>query len=218
MKVSLFTFLLAVILFSSCDEQNGPEIQGSDNIISEAREVDAFESIQISSVINATITKGIQDLSISANDNIIALVQTEVRDNILYVDLEDGNYGEISVTANIVLPELIELTTIGVNTVHVDQFENLDQLELNIEGVGNIQMSGSANEVIIDSSGASNLEAFNFTVTNCEINLTGVGNVQITVTEELSGALSGVGNILYKGSPEVIDVDVTGVGNVVNSN
>ncbi len=217
MKSSLYTFLLAIILFSACDEQNGPEIQGSDNIITEVREVGSFERIHISSVINAKIVKGAQRLSITANDNIIELVQTEVRNQILYIDLEDGNYGEISITANIDTPEFDELTTVGVNAVEVSQFDNLDQIELNIEGVGNIQMSGSANEVFINSSGASNLEAFDFTSSNCEINLTGVGNVQITVTEELSGALSGVGNILYKGTPE-IDVDVTGVGNVVDSN
>ncbi len=217
MKVSFYLFLFGIILFSACDDQNGPEIQGSENIISEVREVGSFESIHISSVINATIVKGGQNLAISANDNIIDLVQTEVRDRVLFIDLEDGNYGEISITANIAAPELLGLTTVGVNTVQVNQFEDLDQVEINIEGVGNIQMSGSANEVSINSSGASNLEAFNFITSNCEINLTGVGNVQITVTGELSGALSGVGNILYKGTPE-IDVDVTGVGNVVNSN
>ena len=217
MRTSFYTFLTSIVLFFACDDQNSPEIQGSENIISEVREVGAFESIHISSVINATIVTGAQDLSISANDNIIDLVITEVRDQILYIDLEEGNYGEISITAHITTPEFYELTTVGINSIQVNQFDGLDQVELNIEGVGNIEISGSANEVLVNSSGASNLEGFDFTVTNCEINLTGIGNVQITATEELSGALSGVGNILYKGTPK-IDVDVTGVGNVVNSN
>ncbi len=217
MKVSHYLFLLFVIAISACEDQDGPQIEGSENIITEARALDAFESIHISSIINATIVKGTQDVSITANDNIIDLVKTEVRNGVLFVDLEDGNYGEITVTANIAATEMEALTTVGVNTVSVKQFTNLEQIELNIEGVGNVQMSGSANKMIINSSGASNLEAFDFTTSNCEINLTGVGNVQVTVTDELSGALSGVGNILYKGTPE-IDVDVTGVGNVVNAN
>ncbi|MEP5614136.1 MAG: DUF2807 domain-containing protein [Cyclobacteriaceae bacterium] len=217
MKISIYAVLFSIIILSGCENLDGPQIQGSENVISESREVGSFESIHISSVINATIEQGEQAVSIRANDNIMDLIYTEVRDNILYIDLEEGNYGEISITVAITNDQLLTLTTVGVNSVFVQQFNDLDRLEVNIEGVGDIQMSGSAREVAINSSGSSNLEAFDFICENCEIDLTGVGNVQITVTEELVGALSGVGNILYKGSPE-IDVEVTGVGNVVNSN
>ncbi|MEP1097614.1 MAG: DUF2807 domain-containing protein [Cyclobacteriaceae bacterium] len=217
MKASVYAILFSIIVLSGCEDLDGPEIRGSENIISESRELDSFESIHISSVINAIIEQGDQVVSVQANDNIIDLINTEVRDNVLYIDLEDGNYDDISITVSISNRELTALTTVGVNTVQIDQFNDLAQFDLNIEGVGNIQMSGSAKRVAINSSGSSNLEAFDFTCLHCEIDLTGVGNVQITVTEELVGALSGVGNILYKGSPE-IDVDVTGVGNVVNSN
>lgn len=217
MRISVLIILLSSALFISCDEQNGLEIRGSENIVSEVRELPSFESIHISSVINAVIIQGEQAISISANDNIIELVKTEVIDNVLFVDLEDGDYDEISITASISNHELIELTTVGVNSVSVSDFEDLDKLTLNIEGVGNVQLSGSAQNATIHSSGASNLEAFDFSISNCEVNLTGVGNVQITVIDELFGALSGVGNIQYKGTPE-IDVEVTGVGNIVNAN
>lgn len=217
MKVSIYTILFSVIVLASCEDVDGPQIQGSDNIVSESREVDSFESVHISSVINATITQGNQEVLVRANDNIIDLINIEVRENVLYIDLEKGNYGDISINVAISNNQLTAVTTVGVNSVEINEFNDLDHLDVNIEGVGNIRMSGSAEEVEINSSGSSNLEAFNFSSALCEINLTGVGNVQVTVIDELVGALSGVGNILYKGTPN-IDVEVTGVGNVVNSN
>jgi len=217
MKISIYALLFSIFVLSGCEDLDGPQIQGSENVISESREVDSFESIHISSVINATIEQGEKAVSVRANDNILDLINTEVRDNILYIDLEDGNYDDITITVAITNSELLALTTVGVNSVMVQQLNDLDRLELNIEGVGNIEMSGSAQEVVINTSGSSNLEAFDFNTKNCEVDLTGVGNVQITVTEELIGALSGVGNISYKGSPK-INVDVTGVGHVVNAN
>jgi hypothetical protein len=215
MKLITYLFLFGILVFTACEEdQSGPQIQGSGNVISEIRDLDSFQSIHISSIINATIIQGNQDVLVNADDNIIELIKTEVRDNVLYIDLEDGEYGEIYIQVNIATPQLNEITTTGVNNIEVNQLKQQGQLTLNIEGVGNFSMSGSADQLLINSIGASNLEAFDFEATNCEINLSGV---QITVSEILSGALSGVGNILYKGAPS-IDVSVTGVGNVVNAN
>ena len=217
MKLLNSIVLFAAILFSSCEEQNEPQIQGSPTIVSQKREVGSFESVHIASVIDATIITGVQNVSLEANDNIVDLVKTEVVDNILYIDLEDGNYGEISINFSISNPVLNELSTVGVNNVVVSELNQSEELTLNIEGVGNIQMNGSINELIVNSGGSSNLEAFDFLANTCEVNLTGVGNIQVTVADKMFGALSGVGNILYKGSPE-IDVDITGVGNIVDSN
>ena len=205
------------MLFAACEEQDGFQIQGSGNVVSQKRDVDSFRSIHLASVIDANISRGDREVTIVADHNIMGLIKSEVRNGVLYIFLKDGNYDNVSVTANISVEHLDDLTTVGVNEVSLNNLEQTDRLELNIEGVGNIKMNGTARELVVNSSGSSNLEAFDLLSQDCEIHLTGVGNVQISVSNKLTGDLSGVGNILYKGTP-VVDVKVTGVGNVVNAN
>ena len=220
MKKLILPFVAISLLFTiSCDDDdNRVRITGSGNIITESRTVDSYSQIEIRSVIDATIAFGsTPGLSVSADDNIIDLVSTEVAGNKLIISLPEGDYEDISVNVSLVNPNLRTLTSSGVNNITVSGFENLDQLDVIMTGVGNIEMSGSSDVLNINSSGSMNFSGFEFVTNTCDINLSGVGNIEITVNELLTGSLTGVGNILYRGSPQV-NISVTGVGNVINSN
>ncbi len=217
LNLSILSLLFVV---SSCSEDDGdrPQITGSGNIITESREFGPFSSVQISSAINADITFGSeQSVSVSADDNVMELVITTVEDNTLFIDLEDGEYNQVTVEFEITNPELEELTMIGANDVEVNGFENLERLDVTITGVGNLDMTGSAEDLIIISSGSIILKAFGFIATNCDIRLSGVGDAEINVTDVLSGFLNGAGDIFYKGNPQ-IDIEITGLGSLVDSN
>lgn len=212
--LSLATLL---ILISSC-ESDGPSIVGSGVIVSESRTVGPFENIHISGVANVTITQSTdQGVSVRSDDNIIELVETDVSQNTLFIDLEDGSYDNITVELSVSSEVIRSLTMTGVNSVEVNDFEDLDTFTVTIEGVGNVKLRGSADELEINSSGAANFEGFDFTANSCAVDVSGVGSVEVTVIDLLSGTLSGVGNIRYKGSPE-LNVAVSGVGNVSDAN
>ena len=218
MKKFLYLLLALNLLFTSCSDDDQPKYVGSGNIISETRTLDSFTDVHISSVINADIVFGsAQGVSVSADDNIIDLVKTEVRQNTIFVYLEDGSYDEITVNVTITNTDLSELSSEGVNNIDVSGFEQLDDLTVHISGVGNLEMSGSVTDLTLNSSGSMNASAFDLITENSEIILSGVGNVSITVNNQLTGSVSGVGNIFYKGNPTV-GVTVSGVGNVIDSN
>lgn len=218
MRNSLFIPCLSIILLLACNDENEPKISGSGNVISVQRTVETYSKIDISSVINANIIYSTTpSLTIRADDNIIDLVQTEVDRDELFVSLGSGSYEDITINVTIVNPELQTLSMSGVNNVSVSGYEDLPRLDVSISGVGNLEMSGSANELNIVNSGSTNLSGFDFTSSNCSVNVSGVGKVEITAIDLLSGIVSGVGNVFYKGSPEV-QVSVSGVGNVIDSN
>ena len=220
MKKLILPFLSLALLFNiSCDDDNGKvRIVGSGNVITESRTLDPFDEIEIRSVIDANIIFGISpELTVTADDNIIDLVSTEVNQNKLIVTLPDGEYEDITVIINSTNPDIQSISATGVNNISVSGFQNLDQLDVNITGVGNLEMVGSAELLNVNNSGSTNVFGFDFIAKTCNINLSGVGNIQITVTDLLTGSLTGVGNIFYKGNPQV-SVSVSGVGNLINSN
>ena len=210
--------LLASLILTSCfEDESLSEIKGSGNQITESRVVDSFSAIEISSVVNANVVQSnTQALSVTTDDNILPLVKTNVRNGILFVDLEQGSYEDVDVTVSIALPEIEYLTTDGVNTVNMSNINN-DNLSITLEGVGDITLSGQTGKLEINSNGSTNLDGFDLISEICDISLSGIGNAEVKVVNELSGTLSGVGNILYKGEPQ-INVDVTGVGNIVDAN
>lgn len=214
----LLLFSITTILLTTSCESDSPQITGSGVIVSETRTVDSFESVHISSIADVTITKGATNgLLVRSDNNIIGLVKTEVRGNTLFIDLEDGSYDKVTLEVNVSSEVLTELTTTGVNSVEVNDFEELDKLSVSISGVGNVKLRGSAEELEINNSGATNFEGFDFIANSCKVEVSGVGSVELTVVDLLSGTLSGVGNIRYKGSP-TLDVAVSGVGSVINAN
>ena len=218
MKKLIYFFGL-IFLFVACSEDdNGPQIVGSGKIVSEVRNTDSFQQVAVSSTINANISfNASSEVIVNADDNIISLVETEVMNGTLFISLEDGNYDDITVNINVSNPELTSLATSGVNNITISGYENLEEIEINMTGVGNVTASGSTKELTIVSSGSTSFSGFDFVATNCNVNLSGVSNVEITANESLNGNLSGVGNIFYKGSP-VVNVNVTGVGSTINSN
>ncbi len=217
MKKLFYLFGFLFLLFA-CSEDNDAQIAGSGTIINQSRNIDAFQQVSISSRVDAQISfSNSTSLTVSADDNIIGLVETEVINGTLFISLKDGNYNDITINVNATSPELTSLSSSGVNNITIAGYEDVNELEVEMTGVGKVTASGSAEQLTIISSGSTSFSGFDFIATNCTVNLSGVSNVEITANESLNGSLSGVGNILYKGSP-IIEVNVTGVGNTVNSN
>jgi len=119
----------------------------------------------------------------------------------VFVDIKD-NFLQINTKSNIKPTKLI-----------VDVY--LPKLQrINLKGVGNVKLSnGNVSDLELSLSGVGNIDAENYQVENITIKQSGVGDSKVWATSSLSGTLSGVGDIHYKGSPAV-NVKVSGIGKV----
>jgi hypothetical protein len=83
-----------------------------------------------------------------------------------------------------------------------------------LEGVGNIKIfNGKTPELEIQLSGVGDIDALNYQTQSIDIRLSGTGDVTAWATISIKGRLSGIGNIMYKGSP-ANDISVGGIGKV----
>ncbi|MBP6313722.1 MAG: DUF2807 domain-containing protein [Flavobacteriales bacterium] len=214
-KISLLLLLVVTTLFSCRKDQ----IRGSGMTTSQDRDLSGFENVLIKGAIRTNIMYG-TDFRVTVTTDPVAMshVETRVADNTLIVDLDDHyNYQHISFTVDVVMPFIHDLTHEGISTSSLSGFYDLDELRVRHNGVGKLELSGSAAHLDLEHDGVGSVNAFNFPVQTCHAGQSGVGSVKLTVSDLLEGHLSGVGNIYYRGQPEV-NISDSGIGNVIHQN
>ena len=100
----------------------------------------------------------------------------------------------------------------GVGNVKIDDL-NCDTLKCDVSGVGNLYLTGKAEEASLDLSGVGHVYAFDCRIKDLECDLSGVGSMEVQATEQLRGNVSGVGKLRYRGDAET-HTRCSGVGRI----
>ena len=87
-------------------------------------------------------------------------------------------------------------------------------LSIRLSGASDITISGAADKVIIDVSGASDVKAFDFTANTCFVDASGASTVRITADKEMSVKLSGASTVNYKGNATIRDIKTSGASSI----
>ncbi|MCL2289742.1 MAG: DUF2807 domain-containing protein [Bacteroidetes bacterium] len=187
MKRIVLLLFTSMLFLTACDKA------GNGDVVSQERMANDFNGIVIDGVANVNVHSGEDYKVIVTTDiNLQSKVLVEVKNNVLYIGTKSiKSFKPTKLIVDVHLPEL---------------------QSINLKGVGNVKLSnGEASSLQISLSGAGGIDAQNYQVENVVINHSGVGDAKIWVTTSLSGTLSGVGDIYYKGNP-IINVSVSGVG------
>jgi len=189
-KVLVILVIMLLAIFTGCDFG----YMGNRYVVSQERTVEGFYGVKLGGAGNINVHPG-EDYKVivTTDSNLQDRVITTVNGNVLLITQKSGHFNATRLTIDVYLPEIKNIS---------------------LNGAGNIKIfNGNSSELAISLSGAGNIDAQDLKVQNATINHSGVGNTKIWATDLLSGSLSGVGNILYKGNP-TINVKRTGVGNV----
>jgi len=193
-------------------------IEGSGTPISEFRDVAYFSKVSSEGVFEVTITQGdFQSVEITADDNIIQRVKTEVVDNELRLYLDDRNYKGISLKANIVAERINGIKNSGIGNVLISNVDEGGNFNVDNSGTGDITIVGNAESLTLRNEGDGTYRGFQFAVSDCDIEIFGSGNCEVHATRSLNVNIEGSGDVYYKGTPS-IDVDISGSGQVINAN
>lgn len=94
---------------------------------------------------------------------------------------------------------------------------NLDDFDLEVAGLAQINLSGTAKRADLDIAGSATVEALEFYVDRMDIDLAGSCDAEVHVTDFLNASLSGASDLKYKGTPQIRQ-DVSGVSSVKSIN
>ncbi|MEO0332345.1 MAG: head GIN domain-containing protein [Bacteroidota bacterium] len=214
----------------------GPSVRGSGNVITEGRILDSFSRIEVEGAANIFISQGSdQTIEIEADDNIVPIITTKVRGDELEISSSQGYRSNNPVNVYVTIPEIEGIRIDGSGDVFGETSLGGNELELEIEGSGDMdlevfytqlsvessgsgdfQMFGEVDDQNIRISGSGNYQARDLDSKNCDIRITGSGDAAVAASEFLKAEIRGSGNIRYYGSPEV-DSSVSGSGNIISS-
>ncbi len=222
-----------VSLFTACsDSFFGQEVSGP--IEEQTLVLEDFTGVDLGLAGDVYITKG-SDFSIvvEAQQEVLNHLNHDIRSGIWEISLDKNLHRYEKVMVYITMPELDYLNLSGageiistdnwtsdVFTVRIPGSGNIElditanQLNCNISGAGDLQLSGEAKYHQIKVSGVSNIKAYELQSEQVNSNVTGSANEELSVSQKLEVSISGSANIYYKGSPSV-KVTKSGSGKVV---
>lgn len=219
------------------DGFGGERIHGSGKVISEEREVPAFDQIHLKGPGKVILTRAaIHNVLVKTDDNIMPHIRTEVDNGKLIISQERKNIRPTVLTLHITVADLEGVAIAGSGDITGNEEFNSDsfyadiagsgdisvsvsaeRMESNISGSGSIYLSGSTNSYYATITGSGDVDAFELRASESSVVITGSGNCRVNVTDKLKAKITGSGDVLYKGHPE-ISQSITGSGKVKDRN
>ena len=208
---------LALVLTLGCivGSCNVTGIRGSGNPKTETRPVSDFTTVQVYGNAQLLVEQGdTESLSVTADDNLLQYLKSEVRSSILVLGPEQTV--SLSPTKPVTWKLTVrKLNSIGVSgDVSVDAKDiQTDSLDLAISGSGAFSITGAAPRQVIAISGLAEYKGENFKTEETSIAISGLGNAVVAASKRLDVQLSGDGKVRYIGNPEITR-NISGAGSV----
>ncbi len=241
MRTKLLTVLTARLLMagaaalalSSCTPAS---IEGSGNVVSEARRAGGFDGIELEIDAIVVLVQGDEEsVTVRADDNLMRHIVTDVRGGVLRLGFDTvASKAAVEPTTRIkfdvTFRELSDIAVRGAGSVELGRLKarslelyvdgpgdmGLARLEAEsvrvvISGSGEINMDGRAVRQHVEVAGGGRYRGLEFATREASVSVSGPGLAVVNASERLDVKLSGGGTVRYAGEPRITKtVDDTG--------
>jgi len=201
-------------------------VMGQNEVIREARDLPAFDQIDVGGAFEVTLTIGEpQKVEVEARQKVIGQINTEVKDSKLVIS-SNRISGNTPLNLYITMPSLSRLEVHGAAEVKGENIIRADMLtievsgaasaDLNLEvntlrsevsGAATLDLSGNAQQHSTNVSGAATLDARDLVTISIDADVSGAGTANVNA-KDVTGKTSGAGEIYSnEESWEEIDSD-----------
>ncbi|HEY3857054.1 MAG TPA: head GIN domain-containing protein [Verrucomicrobiae bacterium] len=212
MKMACLPVLcFAVVNISSCSTNS---IQGSGVAKTETRTVPAFSKIELAGSPDVEVTVGpAVSLTITGDDNVMPLIDTEVKGETLEIGSHDSYSSRTEVKLKITVPSLEHVGISGSGNIHATGVK-AGEMDAGITGSGNLEIVGTADRLNAHITGSGNLKAEELAAKHVHVTVTGSGDAKVRATDEIEANITGSGNVRYAGNPAQVKKSVVGSGDI----
>lgn len=214
MKQTTVTVLLGlffVIALAGCGH-HGRGVKGSGNRKTESREVSSFKAIDSEGAFDFEITcQKSLSVSLEGDDNILPIIQTDVRDGVLYLRTTSAYNSKSGVAVRISLPNLESIKAAGAGKFQVSNIQN-EKFRVDTNGATSLSASGETRSVEIHNAGAGKIDTNELHALKAKVEIAGAASVDVNATEQLDANVSGVGHVSYSGHPKTVNKNISGLG------
>lgn len=211
---------------------------GSGQLKSRSVAVDGVTEVVFEGIGDLKIAQGEREsLEISAEEDVLELVETEVRGEVLYIRLDrqfwfGGRLPTRGITYRLTVRDLRRVTLAGAGDIRIGHLET-ESLELNLDGAGSTEVDGleadafslrhrgagaatasghvDTQDVLV--AGAGSYKGADLVSRSARVDIVGAGDATVWAEEHLEARIEGVGSIRYYGNP-TLEQRVAGVGQI----
>lgn len=190
------------------------KVKGSGVAATETRAVTPFTAIDATGVGKLRLRVGEEDsLKVTADDNILPLIKTEVKDGVLVLSTKGAMNSKTDIVFEATARTIKRLENSGTVSIEAKGF-NGGELSVEASGVGSIALSGRVDSLKAQLSGVGSLEAEDLAADRVKTDLSGVGSANVRAEKAISGNVSGIGSLTWKGAATEVSTHVSGIGRV----
>ena len=176
---------------------------GSGHQATETRAVSGFHSVRVSGVGRLILEQtGSESLTVTADDNILPLVTTEVVDGQLRIATEGSFSTRNPITYRLTVRELDEMVLSGAAIAEATRLDG-DLLRVTVTGASVVSAAGVVDHQIVRLTGACGYQAEKLDSRVATVHLAGASVAVVRVRELLEGSVAGASLLEYNGNPRV---------------
>jgi len=202
----------------------------------ELRKVEKFNGIEVSGTVSIYILQGNETgVAVSAEDQKYnSKIRTDVTNGTLHISVDAGLWNGFSWTnkklkAYVSVTDLNRLQisgasyatiagTLKASDLKLDVFGasevkgalQVTNLNMSVSGASVVRLSGTAENAIIEASGAVRVNAFELQVDKGKLDVSGASHITISVNKELNANASGGSTLQYRGNAVAGTVNANG--------
>lgn len=225
------------LFLSGCMVMDIQDAQGNGVAATEARSLPAFDRVRLDAPVHVIVKSGNAYAAyVTTDGNLTGYLTTDAMNGTLTIDLPYSIVPTVEPQITVVVPGLRSLVHNGSGTVEIQEGGDFPDLDLTLNGSGDIKFSGTATNLraALNGSGSIDLEGFaasltavlsgegaihaeNLLTEDANVNLSGSGYVYLDLDYQstLDLALTGSGRVEWWGSPAHLDYHLSGDGKVV---
>jgi hypothetical protein len=207
------------ILLAGCLIQTGSScsfmgIAGSGVQKTETRSVPDFKGISTAGSVDVTAKVGAPThVEVSADDNLLQYVTTEVKDGTLHIGMKSGSYRFTrGLKVAITTPELDKVSIAGSSDVDVSGLQGA-HFAASIAGSGDLHARGHVDTLEASVAGSGDLKLSELESRDAKVSIAGSGDARVNATQSLEIKIAGSGDVRYRGDPKVKQ-SIAGSGSV----
>ena len=210
LKLLTFAALaLALLLLSGC---RWAGVKGNGDIKTETRPISDFTTLAASGAYEVTWAYGSPALSITADSNLLKLIDTDIDGKKLKIEWEKQMRPTRKIKVRIASSSLAGAELNGAVRLNAADMRTTNFV-IEANGATRVELKGTLDALAASMNGASRLDAEGLTARVAELSINGAGRADVNASELLRVAVSGAGRVDYIGNPRV-QKEISGAGRV----
>ncbi len=214
MKKSIIFFLLTFSIITIGCNSSFHTVEGNGNSTTKSFNVSEFTKIDASSAFEIDVQVGeSQSVKIETDENLMKYVEVSVKNNTLFLELENSTNLDGDMKAVISVESLKSIDLSGACKINVDDIDS-DDFTVDVSGACKGVFSGNVKNLNLELSGASKLNTVELKAENLNIDLSGASKLDVHCENSLIIDASGASKVTVYGDPKTTKTDFSGASSV----